>query len=307
MRPGGRTFAAVAFTWDAAAPHHQRLLAALSRRATALQAYGVDVIVVGRGGAVPAGMLPGCRLAAGDDRAEVMRGILTGLARRGVGPGLLLVVGSEFGAPDGPPGPDSLLLVPEAARAVTVSVGREAAGAPAGAVVLGGGGRTLLGLLDEQIRRYARQRVPAVDEDPEWILPEPRAGRLHRRVTEALFTLGAGGVATRGSVEESGSRRAADGPGRRGIRRDRLRPASAAGPAVDRPGHRAAAGVRSPGAGPADRGAGAHRTERSASARCGPCGWPASPFPGWSPCGRRRRRPACLGRAIRCGGRRRPR
>ena len=132
-----------------------------------------------------------------------MRGILTGLARRGVGPGLLLVVGSEFGAPDGPPGPDSLLLVPEAARAVTVSVGREAAGAPAGAVVLGGGGRTLLGLLDEQIRRYARQRVPAVDEDPEWILPEPRAGRLHRRVTEALFTLGAGGVATRGSVEEA--------------------------------------------------------------------------------------------------------
>jgi len=42
-----------------------------------------------------------------------------------------------------------------------------------------------------------------VDEDPAWILSETEAGPLHRRVTESLFTLGAGGVAARGSVEEA--------------------------------------------------------------------------------------------------------
>ena len=201
--PDDRTFAAVAFTWDAAAPHHRRRLAALSRRAVALRAYGVEVIVVGRGGAVPAGALPGCKLAEGGDRAEVMRGILAGLARRGVGPGLLLVVGNEFGAPDGAPGPDAPLLIPEAARAVSVSVGREPAGVPAGVAQVGGGGRTLLALLDDQVRRHTRHRVPAIDEDPEWIVPETGPAQLRRRVTESLFTLGAWGIGTRGSVEEA--------------------------------------------------------------------------------------------------------
>ena len=63
-------------------------------------------------------------------------------------------------------------------------------------------GRVLLELLDEQVRRHARQRVPAVDEDRAWIVCETGAGPERRRVTESLFTLGAGGVATRGSVEE---------------------------------------------------------------------------------------------------------
>lgn len=44
--PADRTFAAVAFTWEAAAPHGRRLLAALNRRVAALRGYGVDVTVV---------------------------------------------------------------------------------------------------------------------------------------------------------------------------------------------------------------------------------------------------------------------
>ena len=67
----------------------------------------------------------------------------------------------------------------------------------------GGGCRVLLALLDEQVRRHARQRVPAVDEDRAWIVCETGAGPERRRATESLFTLGAGGVATRGSVEEA--------------------------------------------------------------------------------------------------------
>jgi trehalose/maltose hydrolase-like predicted phosphorylase len=199
----GRTVAAVAFAWKAAAPYRRRLVAAVGCRVAALRACGVDVTVIGCDGIVPAELLAGCRLARGKDGAEVMRGIVAVLARRGVGPGLLLLVGSEFGGPGGEPGPDALLLVPEAARVIAVSVGPEPGGVPAGVIQAGGGCRVLLALLDEQVRRHARQRVPAVDEDRAWIVCETGAGPERRRATESLFTLGAGGVATRGSVEEA--------------------------------------------------------------------------------------------------------
>jgi trehalose/maltose hydrolase-like predicted phosphorylase len=199
----GRTFAAVAIAWSPAAPHRRQLAAAVGRRVAALRACGVDIIMISRDGSVPAELLAACRLARGDGGSVVMRGILAVLAQRGVGPGLLLVVGSEFGAPGGNPGPDAMLLVPEAARVIAVSVGPEPDGVPAGVVHAGGGCRGLLALLDEQVRRHARQRVPAVDEDPAWILCQTGPGPLRRRVTESLFTLGAGGVATRGSVEET--------------------------------------------------------------------------------------------------------
>ena len=201
----GRTFAAVAIAWSPAAPHRRQLVAAMGRRVAALRASGVDVTVISRDGSTPAGLRAGCRIAGGAGGPEAMRGILAVLARRGVGPGLLLVVGSEFGAPGGNPGPDAMLLVPEAARVIAVSVGPEPDGVPAGVVHAGGGSRGLLELLDEQVRRHARQRVPAVDEDPAWILSETETGPgpLRRRVTESLFTLGGGGLATRGSVEET--------------------------------------------------------------------------------------------------------
>jgi hypothetical protein len=201
----GRTFAAVAISWRAAAPYRRRLVAAVGRRVAALRAWGVDVTVISRGGSVPVELLAARQVARGEGSPEAMRGILAVLARRGVGSRLLLVVGSEFGAPGGSPGPDALLLVPEAAQVTAVSIGSEPDGVPAGVVHAGGGCRGLLALLDEQVRRHARQRVPAakqVDEDPEWILCETGTGPLRRRVTESLFTLGAGGLATRGSVEE---------------------------------------------------------------------------------------------------------
>ena len=199
----GRTFAAVAFAWKAVAPYRRQTVAAVSRRVAALRASGVDFTVIGRDGSVPAELLAGCRLVREEEGAEVMRGLLAVLARQGVGPGLLLVVGSEFGAPGGEPGPDAGLLVPEAARAVAMSVGPEPDGVPDCVLQAGGGARGLLALLDEQLRRHACHRVPAVDEDPEWIVSAAGAGPLRRRVTESLFTLGAWGVATRGSVEEA--------------------------------------------------------------------------------------------------------
>ena len=78
--------------------------------------------------------------------SDSMRDILSFVARRGVGPGLVLVIGTEFGSLDG---------------------------------------------------------VAGVDEDPAWILRETGIDPLRHRVTESLFMLGAGGIATRGSVEEA--------------------------------------------------------------------------------------------------------
>ncbi|MFF5113755.1 glycosyl hydrolase family 65 protein [Streptosporangium sp. NPDC000509] len=46
-------------------------------------------------------------------------------------------------------------------------------------------------------------RVPRVDDDPAWTIRETGTDPSRHRVTETLFTLGAGGFATRGSVEES--------------------------------------------------------------------------------------------------------
>lgn len=140
-RPGGVltgcTFAAVAFAWKAAAPYRRPLVAAVGRRVAALRGFGVDVTVITGGGMVPAGLPAGCRVAPGEGGAEVMRGILAVLARRGVGPGLVLLVGSEFGGPGGSPGPDGLLLLREAARVTVVSVGPEPGGAPTGVVPAG--------------------------------------------------------------------------------------------------------------------------------------------------------------------------
>ena len=132
-----------------------------------------------------------------------MRDILSFVARRGVGPGLVLVIGTEFGVLDGVAGSDSLLLIPEAARVIAVSVGAEPGLLPPGVLHVGGGRAAFLRLLDEQLRRRSRGRVAGVDEDPAWILRETGIDPLRRRVTESLFTLGAGGIATRGSVEEA--------------------------------------------------------------------------------------------------------
>jgi len=192
----GRTFAAVAFTPGAAAPFRPRLVAALCRRIAALRASGVDVILLGSREAFPAGLRRDGRLARAGP--EGMRGLLAALARRGVGPGLLLVVGSDFGG-----GGDVMLLVPEADRATVISVGAEPAGVPRAVAHAGGGSRQLAALLDEQLRRHARRRVPSIDEDPAWTVCEAGPAPLRRRVAESLFTLGAGGVATRGAVEEA--------------------------------------------------------------------------------------------------------
>lgn len=226
----GKTAEAIAFTAEAAASHEPWLAAAVSERVTALCAAGLDVFVISGSGVVPAGGLPrpgenggrplpglagtrglvevrpdgplppspGAGAGAGA-RAGLIRQILADLSARGIGPGLVLLIGSRFGGQ----GADAALLIPEAGRMTVVSVGREPSGVPAGVISVGGGVGALLALLDEQLRRRDRLRVPEIDEDPAWTLVETGGNPVRRRVTESLFTLGAAGIATRGSVEEA--------------------------------------------------------------------------------------------------------
>lgn len=66
----------------------------------------------------------------------------------------------------------------------------------------GQGEAELCRLLDGEIRRRRRGRPPDIGEDPSWALRED-GDPIRRRVVESLFTVGAGGIATRGAVEEA--------------------------------------------------------------------------------------------------------
>jgi trehalose/maltose hydrolase-like predicted phosphorylase len=138
-------------------------------------------------------------------KSDSVRELLRLLASRGVGPGLVLVVGGEFGMIGSVPSGNSLLLAPEAQRTIAMSVGAKPDGMPGVHQLSSGppGLPRLLGLLDEQTNRRRARRVPGIDEDPEWIIRENLSDPLRRRVAETICTLGAAGLATRGSAEES--------------------------------------------------------------------------------------------------------
>ena len=57
------------------------------------------------------------------DKSDSARWAFGHLWERGIGPGLALIAGDEFGPLGGLPGSDSMMLIPEVARATTVSVG----------------------------------------------------------------------------------------------------------------------------------------------------------------------------------------
>jgi trehalose/maltose hydrolase-like predicted phosphorylase len=137
-----------------------------------------------------------------DGRPGALGGFLAELGARGIGSGLVLVVGADFGPP-ADPGADAAPLLHPAARAVVASVGAEPRGAPPGVVVLGGGAGALLALLDRQLERRAAGRCPGVDADPAWTVALEVDQRLER-VAETLCTVADGHFGTRGSREEGG-------------------------------------------------------------------------------------------------------
>jgi trehalose/maltose hydrolase-like predicted phosphorylase len=140
------------------------------------------------------------------DRSDSMRWALTHLAERGIGPGLLLIAGSQFGPIGRVPGEDTKLLLPGTGRATAISVGAEPAGVPASVLHRPGGPAAFLDVLGALIGRLERG-VPDLDDDPSWTLRLP-ARPDRDRVDETLTTLADGRFGTRG-VREEGQDRAA--------------------------------------------------------------------------------------------------
>jgi trehalose/maltose hydrolase-like predicted phosphorylase len=132
------------------------------------------------------------------DKADSARWVFAKLWRCGIGPGLVLIGGDEFGLLGGLRGSDSLLLVPAAARATVVSVGREPDGVPEGVIPVGGGPAAFVALLDDQIRRRERGDVPRVDEDAAWTVTETGVDPEHERAHEVLLGLADGRIGSNG-------------------------------------------------------------------------------------------------------------
>lgn len=133
------------------------------------------------------------------DKADSAHWVFGELWRRGIPPSLVLVAGDEFGPLGGLPGSDSLLLVPAAARATAVSVGREPTGVPEPVIALGGGPDTFLDILEDQLERRTRADVPEIDTDPAWSLTVNGLDPALERVHETLLTLADGRIGTGGS------------------------------------------------------------------------------------------------------------
>jgi trehalose/maltose hydrolase-like predicted phosphorylase len=133
------------------------------------------------------------------DKTDAARWLLRELAAGGIGTGLVLVAGDEFGPLGGLPGSDSLLLVPEAARATAVSVGTEPTGTPAGVLALGGGPERFVALLEDQLERRRRGDVPELDGDPAWTIAVDGLDARLERVAESQLALADGRLGTRGA------------------------------------------------------------------------------------------------------------
>ena len=133
------------------------------------------------------------------DKTDSMTMVVDELATRGVGPGLTLVVGDEFGRVGDVPGCSSWML----SGAVTaVSVGVEPGGVPPGVLHRPGGPGSFRVLVDEQLKRRTRLRVPSIEEDPEWVLTLNCSTTEGARRDEALLSLGDGVLGLRGSHED---------------------------------------------------------------------------------------------------------
>ncbi len=187
--------------------HIAELLAAVQARLHAAGLAGLgDAVEIALAAAREAG-LPDARVTSDakhveiglTDKSDSARWMFGDLLARGIGPGLVLVAGDEFGTLGGLTGSDSFLLVPEAARATAVSVGAEPTGTPTNVLSLGGGPETFLALLSDQLERRRRRDVPDVDGDPEWTFQVKGLDQQLERVHESLLTLADGRLGTRGS------------------------------------------------------------------------------------------------------------
>jgi trehalose/maltose hydrolase-like predicted phosphorylase len=133
------------------------------------------------------------------DKSDSARWAFRDLWRRGIGAGLVLIAGDEFGPLGGMPGSDSLMLVPEARDATVLSVGREPGGVPESVLWLPGGPNMFARVLEDQIRRRRRGALPSIDANHGWTLTVDGFDPEHERAHEALLNVGDGWFGTSGA------------------------------------------------------------------------------------------------------------
>ena len=142
-----------------------------------LRDLGVDVVVAGH-----------------DPQLDVAQ-LTQRLGRRGIGAGLVLVVGWLW----------QFALPAAATRAVVVSVlPRRPAGPPPSMRWMGGAVEACVALLADQADRRAAGVVPSIDEDPAWTITVSGDDPAQRRAHQALLTVADTRFGTRGIREEEG-------------------------------------------------------------------------------------------------------
>ncbi|MDX2344847.1 MAG: glycosyl hydrolase family 65 protein [Acidimicrobiia bacterium] len=132
------------------------------------------------------------------DKSHSLRWVMENFWGQGIGPGLVLVAGDEFGDVGGVVGSDALMVVPEAERATFVSVGLEPDGVPPQVMHLGGGPNSFSDILEAQLRRRRERRVPDIDQDPAWTISVD--GTVQPSVSDSLLAVGNGLLGTRGGL-----------------------------------------------------------------------------------------------------------
>jgi len=183
------------------------LLNAVDQR---LRAAGIgsvaEVVTIAQAAATDAG-LPTARISSDakhveiglTDKADSARWAFADLWAHGIAPNDVLVAGDEFGLLGGVPGSDSLMLVPESAGCVAVTVGAEPNGPPSGVLALRGGPDRMLAVLEDQLERRQRGHPPVPSPEGSWRVVFDGVDGESERARAAVLTLADGHIGTTGT------------------------------------------------------------------------------------------------------------
>ncbi len=164
-----------------------------------------EVVTIAEAASADVG-LPGARISSDGkyveigltDKADAARWTFADLATHGITAADVIVAGDEFGELGGVPGSDSLILVPESAGALAITVGAEPFGAPPGVVPLPGGPGRMTEVLEDQLRRRQCGEPPVVRPAPTWRVTVDGVDEGRERQRASVLTIADGVIGSLG-------------------------------------------------------------------------------------------------------------